>query len=485
MRDPADVGGEARLRAALQRPADGRAVVRIEAGGAEAYLQVYPASGGGRSVTEEEVRAQLHVAGVSNGLNWEAVRRAVERGQQPGSAEPEAVRVALGKAPVRGRDASIELAPVLRAAGGAPKVREDGSVDYFDLGLARSVKAGDWLARKTPATAGAPGLSVKGEPVPAADGKDPPLPAGRGTVLGEDRLTLVAAIDGYPTLVDGRVVVSPVFRVAGDVDPATGNIDFIGTVVVQGNVCAGFSVRAGADVEVHGGVEGDTVEAAGSVTIRYGVQGAGRGRVQAGGNVKARFIENGDVRAGGDIRVQDGILHSQVLAGSRVLVDGRRGVIIGGQVRAREEVAARVLGSTLAVQTEIAVGCRPELREELETLRRTLAETEENLRRTTLAVGTLQDQEHQGELPPAKKELLLKGLRGQYQLQSQREKLAERLEAIMAELREVTRGRVKAGEFAFPGVRVTIGDEAYLVDDVQPRATFYLGDDRTVRLGHG
>lgn len=485
MRDPSE--SESRLRSALQRAVDGRVVVRVESAGTEAFLQVYPPSGSGRPVTEEEVRAQLHVAGVTFGLDWEVVRRAVECGQRPAppGAEPEGVRIAVGKPPVRGRDGSIELAPVLQLAAGQPKVREDGSVDYFDLGLARSIKAGEWLARKTPATAGLPGISVKGEPVPAADGKDPPLPMGRGTAISDDRLTLVAAVDGYPTLVDGRVVVSQVFRVPGDVDAATGNIDFVGTVVVPGNISAGFSVKAGADVEVHGGIEGGTVEAGGNVTVRYGIQGAGRGHVRAGGNVKARFIENGDVRAGGDVRVQDGILHSLVYAGSRVLVDGRRGCIIGGQIRAKDEVAARVLGSTLAVATEIAVGCRPELREELEATRRALAETEENLRRTALAVSTLQEQERTAELPPAKKELLLKGVRGQYQLQGQRDRLAERLEAIMAELREVTRGRVKAGEFAFPGVRVTIGDELYAVDDVLARATFYLDSERMVRLGHG
>ena len=486
MRDPSEGAGESRLRAAMQRAVDGRVVVRIEGGGAEAYLQVYPPVGSGRPVTEEEVRAQLHVAGVCYGLDWEAVRRAVERGQ-PAAApgvEPEAVHIAAGKAPVRGRDGSIELAPVLAASTGQPKVRVDGSVDYFDLGLARSVKAGEWVARKTPPTPGAPGLSVKGEPVPTVDGRDPPLPMGRGTAIGDDRLTLLSAVDGYPTLVDGRVVVSQVFRVTGDVSASTGNIDFIGTVQVQGNVGAGFSVRAGADVEIHGGIEGGTVEAAGSVTVRYGIQGAGRGRVQAGGSVKARFIENADVRVGGDIRVQDGILHSLVYAGGRVLVDGRRGVIIGGQIRAREEVSARVLGSTLAVATEIAVGCRPELREELEATRHSLAETEDNLRRTALALGTLQEQERLAELPPAKKELLLRGVRSQYQLQTQREKLSERLAEIVAELREITRGRVKAGDLAFPGVRVTIGDEVYIVDDLQQRVTFYLGEDRTVRIGH-
>ena len=109
-----------------------------------------------------------------------------------------------------------------------------------------------------------------------------------------------------------------------DVDSSTGDIDYEGSVKINGNVCANFSVRAKGDIEVSGVVEGAYLEAGGDIIITRGMNGMIKGTLKAGGNIVAKFIENAKVHADGYISTES-ILHSDVYAASEVLVSGRRG----------------------------------------------------------------------------------------------------------------------------------------------------------------
>lgn len=481
----ADSGGE-RAKEAGNKSSDGRAVVEIVPGGMEVLVRVYPPQGGGKPLEREVLLAQLQRAGVTCGLDDDALAQVLqpEQAPLPPHGEPQAVVVATGKPPLLGKDAFVTFSDVLSATRAQPRVREDGSVDYLDLGGIHNVAEGTVLATKTQATKGLPGANVKRQPVPARDGRDVPLPAGRGTRISDDGLQLLAAVAGHPSLGgDGKIHVSPVYHVAGDVDLSTGNIDFIGSVVVHGNICQGLTVRAGTDVEVMGGIEGGSVIAGGNVSVRFGIRGGGHGQIEVGGWVRARFIEGGDVRAGGEVRIAEGILHSRVRSGSKVVVEGRRGSIIGGQVRAREEVVARVLGSQQAVPTEVSVGVSPEVREELEAVRQQLADTEDNLRRTSQVVAHLRELEHSGELSEEKRNARLKSVRGIYQLQAQRTQLSSRLEQLTEEVRQASQGRVRADQIVFPQVRITIGEEVLVVGDPVPSATYRLSEEHTIVLG--
>ena len=55
---------------------------------------------------------------------------------------------------------------------------------------------------------------------------------------------------------------------------ASGNIQFDGSVVIQGDVAKGMSVKATGDIEVAGIVEMASLEAGGNITVKSGVIGA-------------------------------------------------------------------------------------------------------------------------------------------------------------------------------------------------------------------
>lgn len=470
------------------QPVPGKVAVRITADGMEATLTVAPPRNGGPAVTLAQALQELAKAGISYGIETNAVEGAVKESERFLPHEPgkRPVSVARGKAPERGRDAVVTYDELLQTPSGYPLLKADGKVDYFQLHLVRNVAPGHLLATRQPATKGIAGTNVYGVTVPALDGKEIPLKAGKGCRLSEDGLSVVADIAGHAVLSpDGKITVSPIFEVRGDVDTSTGNIDFVGTVVVRGNVNHGFTVRAEQGVEIHGGVDGGTVECGGDVTIAYGVQGAGRGRVVCGGQVKCRFMENADVRAYRDVIVSDGILHSRVRSGGKVMVTGRRGSIIGGQVKAKEEVSARILGSNLATATEVEVGIAPETRDELETVRRSLVEAEDGLRKSLQAVQLLRDLEakHPAEFSAQKREMLMRSVRSQYHFQAQRDQLSARKAQLEDELQISFQGRVRAFDMAYPGVKVMIGNESYVVIDVLQHVCFYLSEQHEVMIG--
>ncbi|HPO50527.1 MAG TPA: FapA family protein, partial [Spirochaetota bacterium] len=167
----------------------------------------------------------------------------------------------------------------------------------------------------------------------------------------------------------GKVTVEEVYTVAGDVNLKTGNITFLGTVIVQGNVEDGFSVKASGNIEIHGSVGKCVLEADGDIIISQGFMGKHEGTIRAGKNVYAKFIENAKkVDSSEGVYVQDGIMNSSIDATKEITCVGKRATIVGGRLRAGELIKSKTLGSTANVFTILEVGIDPKKRQRLDEL---------------------------------------------------------------------------------------------------------------------
>ena len=74
----------------------------------------------------------------------------------------------------------------------------------------------------------------------------------------------------------------PVYTIEGDVNLKTGNVLFLGTVFVKGNVEDGFSVKAAGNIEIMGSVGKCLLDAEGDIIVHQGIAGKTEGRVRAG-----------------------------------------------------------------------------------------------------------------------------------------------------------------------------------------------------------
>ena len=254
----------------------------------------------------------------------------------------------------------------LQGPEGTVKLKErDGRVDFKDISRVENVVVGQLLASKVPAEPGQPGQTVTGKLIPAEKGKDCDLAVGKNVKLSEDGLSALAETNGQVLLLGGKVNVEPIYTVAGNVDLRTGNVLFLGTVVVRGNVEDGFAVKAAGNIEVFGSVGKCTLDAEGDIVVHQGIAAKTEGKVRCGKSLYSKFIEHAHVDAGENVVVTDGIVHSYVDANKMILCQGKRAQIVGGRLRASEEINSKILGSVAGTETLLEVGYDPRSKERL------------------------------------------------------------------------------------------------------------------------
>lgn len=268
------------------------------------------------------------------------------------------ILVAEGKEIVEGKDGYYEYFFTPDEIMEAPTIREDGSVDYGSMSMLQSVRAGDKLAEYHEAVAGEDGYKVDGEILKSRPVKE--LQPLRGLSIERRDNLYFAKAAGKIELKNGNIDIRTVHEVSGDVDLSTGRIEFFGDVTISGNVSAGVVIRAGRNLVIEGTVESAELFAGGDIVLKRGVQGNMKGKVRARGSIYANFIEQCDVNAEGSVEANY-ILNANVKAGSKVVVSGKKGSIIGGRIFALRGVDAFNLGNTAEVRTIIHAGYEQEI----------------------------------------------------------------------------------------------------------------------------
>ena len=420
-------------------------------GGMQATVRFYPPSPGAAKMNKEDIIKELKFRKIIYGIQEDVIDRLVS-----GKEYCKDYVIAKGTPMIEGVEGKVEYY-FDTTLDHKPTQLEDGSVDFFHLNTFCKCTKGQVLAKLIPEKLGKAGRNVLGEAIKPKDIKRVNLSAGQNVTLSEDKTILTSNVNGHVELSGGKVSVSCILPVV-NVDVATGNIEYDGNVQIQGNVVTGFSVKASGDVEVQGVVEGAEVIAGGNIIVGRGINGMGRGRVEARGDVIARYIENANVRAGGCVQ-SGSVLHSNVSANAEVVVQGKRGFIAGGVVRSGSLVEAKILGSQMVADTLVEVGTDPSLKERYEFLKKRLEETKKSIASTEPVILAVGKRIGRGEkLPPdqlKKMKLLSQNLLKQKdQIRNDTIELTE-LDILFEKETEAT---VKVTGVAYPGTRIVIAD---------------------------
>lgn len=450
----------------------GTVIIEVSTNKMEAYLKMSPPMNG-TQISRQDIEKALQEKNVVYGIKGDVIDKALKM-----QVVSEPLVVARGLEPVDGQNATIEYKLNSEIFRGKPTEMVDGRVDFYNLNLIHNVEQGEVLAIKIPAGQGSPGSTVTGQELPAKAGKDVQFSLGKNVELSEDNTKVLAAAKGHVILTGNKIAISNVYEVNGDVDFNTGNIAFSGTVVVKGSVREGFTVVADGDVEVMNTIADGVVECTGSLKVKNGIVGRTKSKIKAGGTVATRFIENSTVESGGDVVVGEAIMHSKVVARKSVVVGGK-GVIVGGLIRAGEEITCKIVGSHLATLTELEAGINPELRQELIRLGNLKQAKEQDFEKAEKAVKLLsQLKRAQGELPPDKMAVLLRVNKIQAQLTTELEELKQNIENIEYQIKQSERGRIMVEGVIHSGVKVTIGSaNIHLHDDYKFACLTKVGEE--------
>ncbi|MDR1127189.1 MAG: FapA family protein [Treponema sp.] len=438
----------------------------------KAYIIVQPPGTGGCDLTADAIINYLRNNQVVVGIKNDAIDAFVDK-----PVYKTQVLVAEGYKEVNGKNASIEYLFETNSNKVHLHESRDGTIDFKDLQIIQNVVQNQPVARKIPVQEGVKGRTVKGIYLPAKDGTDIPLPLGKNVHADEDGMTILADINGQVMLVGSLINVEPVFVVQGNVGIKTGNIIFLGTVEVTGNVEDGFSVKAAGNIIVNGTVGGTELEAEGDIIVRQGIAGKSKGSVKAGKSIWARFIENATIEAGNMVIVSDGIINSQVDAYKRIVCQGKRARIVGGQLRASEEINAHIIGSSGGgTETICEAGIDPKIKKAIEKLAAEKAGKEKELETVTTELQGLINIKSQRKSLPEEKEFMLT------EFMDQKNRLNEELQRITTEITEQqqaqdklkTRGRISAANAIYPGTKVQILDVSENIRSEYRAVTFVL-----------
>ena len=352
--------------------------VQIAPGDMAAVMSLTPPRGGKAAAKEDVIRA-LADAGVVFGIDETAIRQGCELGSCNG------ISVASGALPQNGHDTVFEeLIP--QTANREPKLDENGLIDYREHGSITVVQPGAPLMRRSPATAGVDGHTVRGRILAPRAGRDAPFATqlAGAQVASDDANLLQASVTGQPIRVKCGVIVESILRVT-EVNMGTGNIHFDGSVHVDGDVVQGMKIGASGDIVVGGMVDGGLLDAGGNIQIAGGV--IAHAHLRAGGSVTARFAEGVHIYAGTVIALHDMALECELQSLNQIIIGAespQRGRLIGGSSTAMMLISVPVLGSAKGGITKIVLGSNPELDAKLEALQRRIDKekgTEENLQK--------------------------------------------------------------------------------------------------------
>lgn len=382
----------------------------------------------------------------------------------------EPIDFAEGTPPIKGEDGRVEILFNINTDK-KPTILEDGSVDFHELNYVEGVKKGQVLAKIIPAGSGIDGKNVCGQVLHAPKGKPVRNPKGKNVEIIDDKV--IASIDGYASYVDDKINVLTILEIPGNVDISTGNIRFNGNVIIKGNVLTDFVVEATGDVEVFGVVEGATIKADGNIILKRGIQGLHKGKLISGNDIVAKFIEHCTVVAKNDIKCE-AIMHSNVSCGGIIELGGRKGLIVGGNIKVGKEILAKVIGSPMSTATNLEVGLDPEKRERYKELKEQYNNLQLDLDRIDKSIGVLRKMQSSGTITPQNRIRLMELLKRQEELSQKLEEMQEELDRLDEELSEAQRGRIKVRQVIYPGVKITIGNVSKFIKDPQEFVTFHL-----------
>ena len=451
--------------------ADALLTVEISNDEMKASINVTSPAIGGAEISAEQIVRVLQTQGVVAGISKEKIEEFVD---MPIYGVPCVVAEAMQ--PVDGRDAYIAYNFETDRSKLKLSETETGQVNFKELNLIQNVVEGQPLAQKMLAERGKAGKTIFGRYLEAKNGKDIPMPLGKNVAVDTDGRTIIAKTNGQVMLIGDKICVEPILEVDG-VSLKTGNIKFLGTVIVKGNVEDGFEVRASGNVEVYGAVGKSVIEADGDVIVSLGIMGRDEGYVRAGKSLWAKFIQNTKVDVEEYVIVTDGIINSNVTCNKKILLQGQRASIIGGHLFATEEIHTKTIGSSGGgSETILEVGYDPRAKQRLDELLAKQDALTKELDELDLNIETLENiKKVRRTLPHEKEETLKTSIARKNEIETESAEMTEEITQIQQHLRELKIiGKVSASGTVYAGVKIYIRDVKEEIRNDTKAVTFYL-----------
>ncbi|MCC8193633.1 MAG: FapA family protein, partial [Deltaproteobacteria bacterium] len=279
---------------------------------------------------------------------------------------------------------------------------------------------------------------------------------------------IIALANGYGFYHQGLITVKKLLNVRQDVNFHTGNITFVGDIVVHGDVYPGFSLT-GSGILVKGRVDGGAIKARGNVVAESGVKGSPDARIRAGLTTRIASCERATVITPGNLVVDGNVLHSELFVGGSLVIKGRLqggSAHVGGLVYIKEQ-----LGNIQGAPTQIALGYAPLAYLRLQELKAMELKQEQTL--ANLAKLAHKGPQFAADVAPGQ------------ELATRKLEIIERMRKdgwrkFTTDMHTIRNARVIVPGTAYPGVEITIGRAYHKIIDEQRDIFYTLHEEEIV-----
>jgi uncharacterized protein (DUF342 family) len=447
-------------------PVDSKVTVIIDVNYRDASITVTAPENGGNELTAEKIIYELETKGVIYGVDNQMISRILDE-KLYGSP----FVVARSLSPVNGEDGTVTY-KFEKDYKPKPKISDDGIADYKELGTVQIVTSNTVIAEVVKPTEGTPGRDIRNREIPQKKGEKANFTLGKNIGITPDGLRIVSNADGVLRWVKDCFLIETTLTV-DDVDNSTGNLKFIGDVVVRGDVKEGFKVHSDKNIIVHGTVCDATLDALGKITIKGGCLIS---KIKAGGEISANFFETCTIATDGDISSQS-FTNCNVTCGGSIMTKGV-GIIQGGHCICLGNIQCNVLGSKNFIKTEVIVGNTAVFVKERSDLQEFIKELDEELIKLTRDIKYLMErkatlghlnQEKQTALDSCMKQRMMKK-----KLRSEKESRIEEINELLANKKY---HEIVCRNNAYPNTVIRIGEASQILTSKCTNCTFILNEE--------
>ncbi len=446
-----------------------------------AGIQITPPLGRGLPASKEMLINALKKSRIKHGIDQELLNKLFAKGPTLHLKETRCYIIAHGKKAIDGKDAELEPL-VEQMSERRPQLLKNSKdqVDFRELGDFPVYEADTPLFRISEPVPGENGITVVGKPIKAYNGKEKKIKINKSIQTDPaDTRKYSSAIKGLPVFTDYGVHVDNVLQL-DEVNIASGNIRFDGSVQVKKGVNPGMHLEATGDIKIGGLVDNATVIAGGSIDIGGGIMGQKSPElaaesptkenavVRAKGNINARFIQDAWVESNAHISAQRLIMHSRLWASNSVKL-AAMGQLVGGHVIATDYIEAGQIGVPASVPTLLEVGPLDNVRDEMAQVQEKIKEGFDQAKQLKALIHRIREEKRR--ISPEKKEQILKA---RDTINQALKDLEQRRQELEEESQARKKARVKALKKAYSGCNIVIANIGRVLKEDFGKTTFYL-----------
>jgi hypothetical protein len=414
----------------------------------------------------QDVMDLLHKEGVKKGISKKRINNLLFEASEADSGIEFTTVVARGL-PARDGKASI-LKPLFPNAIDRilqPQEADNNKVDMRDLGNILCVSKKTAVAQRSSPSKGRVGYTVTDSPLVPNTGEWKEIKLGVNTCISPQNENIVlATVTGQPKFENEIMNVEDTFQTKG-VNVGTGNINYAGAVIVNGDVTESMQVIAKGDITINGFVESATIRAGGDIIITEGAMGKMNEedcKLHAKGSVFVQHGQGLDIVAGKNLNVRKQLAYSRVKTGGTVTVgdpDKPMGSVFASFIQSGSTLYAgtvgAVSGSSLTIDFSEGVNL-------LNTRYDAILTALKRLRENNFDHGVKLRELHSKHIPNA----LLNQLNKMDSVFESEKHLLSWLESVETEMRQAKidyekNAKVVAYKELFPGVSIKINKRTW------------------------